>query len=199
MNPDNPYAAPQTVASIANTAVALPMAEELPDPRGRILFPELSTAALARIEAASRAIRRMTIVWTVALALGIIGLVLATMSGKAFSPEWLLLVVAVVALGFRISAGVERGPSERYFSLVVELTPCLAVIYSVCQELYQWPQGRPIPGDAPLTLLFIVAILYMPMMSVWAHWRYSCLFGDVRLLHDDLARELTHRRKYRIS
>ena len=198
MNPDNPYAAPQTLELIASTAIALPVAKERSLPHVRILFPDISTLALARIEAASRAIRRMTVVWTLGLALLIIGLIMTTLSGGAFGPDWLLLVAGIIALAFRISAGVERGESERYYSLLVDLAPCLLLLYVVCSELISWPEGRPIPGDAPLTALFILALLYMPVTSVMAHCRNACLFGDQKFLHDNLALELAHRRKNRI-
>ena len=198
MNPDNPYAAPQTLETIANKAVGLPLAEEQPDPFMRLRFAEIDTPSLTRIEAASRAIRRMTVVWTLGVAVLLIGFIVVTMSGGAFGPIWLSIIAGIVVLTFRVLAGVERGSSQRYYSLLVDFASCLAILYSFYHEWIQWAHGRPFPTELPYSAVMALVLLSFPVTSVLAHWRYGRLFGDEQLMHEELARELAHRRRYRI-
>lgn len=116
MNPDNPYAAPQTINR------PLPVAEE--HQTERRLYPELNTVELERLWKSSRAMFVINSVYGVIVGLLIMGLTLSLIRLGESSEHrrfvMLMIFGIVLPLGIRTWWGSERRSWMRYPALVFD-------------------------------------------------------------------------------
>lgn len=200
MNSNNPYAAPQTLQPLTKFD-DLPAAEEVHPLARRIMFPEVSTETLERLKAASGAIRRMTILWSIATAVLLFGVIQGMIMEGPVHRIPLILLACSIVLAFRIYAGVVRSNQLRYFSLVMDILPSLAMMASLIYGSVSILDGEEKVVQALfflVTMTLVIVVNVLPFASVRAHLKYSRLFGDKRYRHEEMIQELIHRWKYRI-
>jgi len=200
MNPDNPYAAPQTVEPRLDLS-ALPIAD-LQQPGGqRRRYPELSTAELQRLFDQSQKLEAMFLVW---LALWFatvvfVGSQFLHTSASSATPKWLgWILIAVVTA--RFVCCIWRTKLGRWYMLVVDAVlsvgsvvgwalPATKIAVFSADELFK-------VGVMGLIALTVALLAYRSCQTLV---KARELFYPSCVQHDDLMRELSYRKEQRID
>jgi hypothetical protein len=191
MNPDNPYAAPQTIelrfptARLATESVAK-----------RNLFPEISTSQLARLGNYSHSIHIASIWWGVPFFVFIVvGL------GALFAEIWQLFFLGFLGFAFagtRIYFGESRQFKQRPLIILMDglyfLAIFVAIVFLAKEFLIQPAFG----GDYIVAAVLLALLSIIPLASVLATFHARKLFGPRRFLHRDLSQEMDYRKLHRI-
>jgi RsiW-degrading membrane proteinase PrsW (M82 family) len=186
MNPDNPYAAPQTLEP--RLADGFPVAELA----ARNLFPELSTVDLRRLAAQSQAIDNMSMVWGV----------VTVFAGVAFSifPTWYWLLLAPVA-ATRTWTGNRRTPGFWKMNLILDSVVALCLIGIILLGCIALASSLIMLSavDLPMVVFLggpLVLCAVFASFSARAHYVAKVLYGHYP--HQALIAEVGFRKKHRI-
>lgn len=200
MNPDNPYAAPQTLQPQQN-ATPLPVAEGLGDPARQRMFVEWDTVRLTALWERSRAIYDMQALW---LLMCFVMPVLAFFFSLSFAVYDFyfdttrgIIAVCCVALTFiRFGTGYARTRFGRVLALAMD--PILGLFSVVLAVVII---AALFAGGALLVFFLPIAILIsmQTVRSLRAMIQAPELFGPVRLRHQDLCDEVEQREKHEID
>jgi hypothetical protein len=193
MNPDNPYAAPQTIEPPFAADEPLPVATLI----GRQRYPELDTVTLLRLVKLSKALEAATVLWMFPL-LGCVGpglmfLLFGRWGWRLGSAVLLVLSVGVL----RLYVGSARKPAHRMIMrwadglfLAVMITGMAWCVASF------W--------EAPELVLFVLLVLgsfaLLLAQSIRATFYAQALFGPTSYyVHWQLVTEAEHRRTHGIA
>ena len=203
MNPENPYAAPQTIEPL-QVAAPLPVAEAQGDPTQRRLFPDWDTARLTMLWNRSRAILDMQVVWLVmCFVVPVVGFVFSmsiVVYGMGFDPPRVLIALCCTVLTFtRFGIGFNRTANVRAFALLMDvllgLLCLLTIVVGIALAL-----ANPDAGLLLVIVLPIVAILTFQTVRSLRSMLYAPeLFGHQRMEHQQLREELVYRREHQID
>lgn len=189
MNPDNPYAAPQTVELRATSE--LPVAEVW----GRNLFPELDTQQLRRLADYSHTMQLMTRLWFIPL--GISCLLMSNVDSLPVTAKVILFLI-VPMIGLRIVGGQTRGRFMRYYTAFLDALLALGLLLGIVAGFVTMPSGGSL-------LLFVPATIVMGFLAIigftsfMAHRFAPELFGSQRYLHRELTQEVDYRQQHGIG
>lgn len=199
MNPDNPYAAPQTIEPRFDFA-ALPIAD-LQQPGGqRRRYPERSTTELQRLFEQSQQLEAMFLVW---LALWFatvvfVGAQFLHTSRLSETPKWLgWILIAVVTA--RLVGSIWRTKLGRWYMLLVDVAligGCLVLSYALLSRYVLTWESIWVRGTLSLVVLTVAAVTYRACQTLV---KARELFYPNCVQHDDLMRELSYRKEQRID
>ena len=195
MNPDNPYAAPQTIDAPSELP---PLAQD----GGRQRFPDWDTARVTRLADYSSAIQQMT-----SLVLGILvffglGLGASFWRANQIPDREQILIIAGLLLGplaLRVWWGMRRAGWMRYGGMFFDGLTAVAVVLLVL-----WGILHSFREEMSLGVLFGVLglggiLLLHAASSFLAQLHARELFGPDRIGFDDLVTEADYRRRYGIG
>lgn len=182
MNPDNPYAAPQTID--LRTPCDVPVAEHA----GRNLFPDVSTSELSRLALHSKAIDAMSLIWAIGF--------IFSVSGLYLGHQWYWLV-AIPLAGMRMWTGNSRPFEFWTYNLIMDVIVTLVLLGVIVIGVVKLsdPQSQLPPIVAlglPVVIVFIFALF-----SVVAHLSGKVLYGNYP--HRDLIAEVAYRKRNRVA
>lgn len=177
MNPDNPYAAPQTSLTRMEPA-ELPLAEAT----GRNLFPETSTRELTRLANWNVHIEAMSLVWGVFLCFAVLAFCLQ-FGNNPFQWIW---GAALFLIGLRLWGGYARAKLAWSYNLLLDMLFCAALLWAIVR-LAQF-------DTLALLLVGGVALVFLGLAtaSVLAHFAARPLYGQFP------QRQLNHEVRYRV-
>jgi len=182
MNPDNPYAAPQTIT----TRVApseLPLAEAV----GRNLFPETSTRELQRLANWSIPIEAMSMLWGVFFVFAVLAFSIQ-LGTNPFQWYW---GAAMLLSGLRMWGGSARTPIFWVYDLLLDAAFALALIWASIQLAKFDLIALLLVGGVALVLIMLA------ISSPLAHLVARPLYG--RFPQRELVDELSYRKQNRIE
>ena len=182
MNPDNPYAAPQTLPSRV-APLELPLAEAV----GRNQFPETSTRELQRLANWSIPIEAMSMLWGVIFAFALIAL---SIQLKVYPFQW-FWSAAVLLSGLRIWGGSARTSIFWAHSLVLDALFALVLLWGVVRLAQFDIIALLLVGGVALVLIVLASL------SVVAHFAARPLYRQYR--QRELVAELGYRKENRIE
>jgi hypothetical protein len=198
MNPDNPYAAPQTVDSQFDLS-ALPIAElqQLGGKRRR--FPDHSTAQLQRLFDKSQPLEAMLLVWLALWFVTVAFLVALFLRTTALSDshKWLgwTLFEMITA---RLLCNFMRTKLGRWYMLLGDaalICACLALVLTALPDFVYFRSFWVYCVEALISLTIAVLAFRSCQTLLLAHE----LFHPNCVQHDDLMRELSYRKEQRID
>jgi hypothetical protein len=193
MNPDNPYAAPQTPLELPE----LPVAVAVEPMRRRRLFQELDTLELRRVTDFSKALRYMRLLWLLGFA-GCLGIGIGLLTRSEFSGGSLLLLSLPLIAG-RLYADDLRSERARRYAQLIDFLACLGIVLAALVGggilLGQGLEGISY-CFAWLGFLFILGIF--PLSSYSAHACAAELFGPERYTHRELLQEYKYRARFHV-
>jgi hypothetical protein len=203
MNPDNPYAAPQTVETPQSVA-PLPVAKsrgELPGRRRQ--FYDWDTARLMALLERSQAIDDMQSGWLVmCFVIPIMAFVFALSIAVYeiyFDQTRGIIGLCAVCLTFtRFATGFARTRFNRIINMVMDALlglSCATLLVGFSAALFTEPGGA-------LVMLFVIPITTMiglqALRSIRATLAAPELFGPERITHDALVDEVAYRKQHNI-
>ena len=182
MNPDNPYAAPQTSLSQLPELTGFPLAEA----RGRNLFPETSTHELNRLANWDLAIGFMDMIWGVFLCFAMLAFCIQ-LGNNPFHWIW---GGAVLLIGLRLWGGYTRTKLAWGYNLLLDAMFCAALLWAIVR-LAQF-------DTLALLLVGGVALVFLSLStaSVLAHFAARPLYGQFP--HRQLNIEVRYRQRNQI-
>jgi hypothetical protein len=121
MNPDNPYAAPQTITTRV-APLELPLAEAV----GRNHFPETSTRELQRLANWSIPIEAMSLLWGVFFAFAVLAFSIQ-LGTNPFQWYW---GAAMLLAGLRMWGGMARSPIFWAYDLLLDAVFALVLFWA---------------------------------------------------------------------
>ena len=195
MPDENPYAAPQTIGSKAES---LPLAQD----QGRQRFPDWDTARVTRLADYGHAIHQVT-----SLCLGIL-VFFALGLGASFwranriedRAQILLLVGLILGpLALRVWWGFHRAGWMRHCGTFFDCLAAVAIIMLVLWGILQGFRGQ-IHVGLVICMLGLGGFLLLHLSaSFLAHLHARELFGRNRVRQNDLVVEADYRRRYGIG
>lgn len=193
MNPDNPYAAPQTIEPQFAADVPLPVATLV----GRQRYPELDTVTLLRLMKLSKALEAATVLWMFPL-MGSLGPGL--LMGLLGRFHWWYSGAVLVILGLsvvRLYVGAARKTAHR---LVMRWVDGLFILVLVAGA----GLGLAAFWEAPELILFFLLVLgafaFLLARSIRATFYAQALFGPTSYyVHWKLVTEAEYRQANQIE
>jgi len=206
MNPDNPYAAPQTLEPQLDL-MALPFAE-LQQPGGqRRRFPDQSTAQLQRLFEKSQPLEAMLLVWLTLwfVTVAFLG-ALFLRASSSDSHKWLGWILAATVT-VRMLCSFMRTKLGRWYMLVVDaaLIVANAVLIVGCVTGSGVLLAQQVDFTASHLFKLACVVLITLTLILLAYRSYKTLlqarelFQPVCIQHDDLVRELHYRHDHGIE
>ena len=186
MNPDNPYAAPQTIGQ-------RPLAMAVGAETVRLAFPEYSTERLKQLLDYSRAIHQMHILWillaVLAAGCSVIVIILAA-EIQELSLAATLVLVALFLICFRVAAGYSREKPARVYAIF-----CDGLLIIGCM----WSIGLLLPHGSLISSIILGFIAVHAASSLLAHHHARELFGRSSFRQENLALEVLYRQQNGIA
>ena len=182
MNPDNPYAAPQTIGQP-------PLAVAVSAETQRLAFPEYSTERLKQLLDYARAIQQMHIVWILLAVLAVAWFLIISaiaVHEKVGIPIAAVTVGVMILIFLRVAAGYSHRKLARGYSMLCD---GLLFVGGMWLIVFLLQDGSLI---LPLILGFIVI---HAASSFLAHCHARELFGQRCFKQEDLALEVLYRQQ----
>ncbi len=182
MNPDNPYAAPQTSLTSVEPP-ALPLAES--QGLGRQLFPETSTAQLTRLLNWNIYIESMSMLWGVLFCYALLAF---SVQIKNDPFQWLWGAVLLLT-GLRLWGGATRAWIAWGYNLLLDAGFALAMVWAIVALARIDPIALYLAGSVALVFLCLACA------SVLAHFFATPLYSGFpqRQLNEEVRyRKLNH-------
>jgi hypothetical protein len=203
MNPDNPYAAPQTIG-LPSPLTLLPVAGAHGKPSPRQRLAEWDTARLTALWKRSRAIHEMQYFWFLAcLITPVVGYLCSLSFGVyefSINPTRGWIAFGCVLLTFaRFGLAYVRSRIVRPFAIVMDGLLGLGCGAAIGAGLYSVSSE---PGAIfPVLYVVFFALLFgwQAMQSLRAMIQAPELFGPGRISHDALADEVEERKKQQLE
>lgn len=196
MNPDNPYASPQTIEASALVSVG---EKQIPrSPRSRLA--EWETARLMSLWQRSRAINDMQAIWLVAcFAAPVVGYLCSLSFGLyefSIDPTRGLIALGGVVLTFaRFGLGFVRSRVVRPFAMLMDTLLGLGCIVAIAGSV-GGAIKEPKSSLIDLYIVFVAALIgLLAGYSVRAMFTAPELYGPDRITHDALRDEVESRKK----
>jgi hypothetical protein len=199
MNPDNPYAAPQTVEPRLDLS-ALPIAD-LQQPGGqRRRYQDRSTAELQRLFEQSQKLEVMFLVWLALWFATVAFLAALFLRASASSEEQKILGWIFIAMvTARLVCSIWRTKLGRRYMLLVDavlICGCLLLICALSfRSVLPW-KSLWVRGTLCLVLFTIAAVTFRSCQTLL---KVRELFYPNCVQHDDLMRELAYRKEQSID
>ncbi len=190
MNPDNPYAAPQTIDS-----PGLPVAQEA----GRQRFPDWDTARVTRLADYGHAIQQMTSLCLGLLVFAAIGFTAAYW--QFINRQQILLIAGLVLspLALRVWWGFERASWMRQCGMFFDCLAMVGIGFTVLRGILLGLRGE-LPVGIVICVLGLGGFFLLHAASSFlAHLHARELFGPARIRQHDLVMEADYRRRYGIG